>query len=68
MKNFKWPAEGVPAGTTQKQFEDRYTRISVQSDRPRREPVSSYADAEGFVEVAEAPTGFMAIKRHVFKR
>ncbi len=23
-------------------------------------------DDEGFVEVAEAPTGFMAIKRHVF--
>ena len=28
--------------------------------------MSQYADADGFAEVAEAPTGFMVIKRHVF--
>ena len=28
--------------------------------------MSSYVDPEGFVEVAEAPTGFMVVKRHVF--
>jgi hypothetical protein len=26
---------------------------------------SAYADADGFVEVAEAPTGFMGIKRRL---
>lgn len=30
--------------------------------------MSGYADGDGFVEVDEAPTGFMAIKRHVFSR
>ena len=28
--------------------------------------MSSYVDPDGFVEVAEAPTGFMVVKRHVF--
>jgi hypothetical protein len=66
MKNFKWPAEGVPAGTTQKLFEDRYGEYPFNPIDHGASRVSPYVDDEGFVEVAEAPTGFMAIKRHVF--
>jgi hypothetical protein len=67
MKKFNWPAE-VPAGMTQKQFEDRYTEYPFNPIDHGASPVSSYVDNEGFAEVAEAPTGFMVIKRHVFKR
>jgi hypothetical protein len=66
MKNFKWPAEGVPAGTTQKLFEDRYGEYPFNPIDHGASRVSPYVGDEGFVEVAEAPTGFMAIKRHVF--
>jgi hypothetical protein len=67
MKRFNWPAAGVPGGMTQRQFEDRYTDYPFNPVGGSTR-VSSYADADGLVEVAEAPTGFMAIKRHVFKQ
>ncbi len=66
MKNFNWPAEGIPAGMTQKQFEITYTQYPFNPIDHGKTRVSPYADSEGFVEVAEAPTGFMVIKRHVF--
>ena len=65
MKRFNWPAQGVPAGTTREQFEDRYTDYPFNPIGHGSSRVSSHADADGFVEVAEAPTGFMVIKRHV---
>jgi hypothetical protein len=68
MKTLKWPADGTPAGMTQKQFEDRYTEYPFNPISPDKDKVSSYADPEGFVEVAEAPNGFMVVKRHVFKQ
>ena len=66
MKTFNWPAEGVPAGTTQKLFEDRYREYPFNPIDHGASRVSPHVDDEGFIEVAEAPTGFMAIKRHVF--
>jgi hypothetical protein len=68
MKSFNWPAEGLPAGTTRQQFENRYTQYPFNAIGHGAERVSTYADADGFVEVAEAPTGFMCIKRNVFPR
>jgi hypothetical protein len=58
MKRFNWPAQGLPAGMTQKQFEDRYTDYPFNPIGHGTSPVSTYADADGFV----------VIKRHVFKR
>lgn len=66
MKSMKWPAEGLPAGMTQKQFEDRYTEYPFNPIAHGATQVSQFADSDGFIEVAEAPTGFMVIKRHVF--
>lgn len=66
MKSFNWPEGGPPAGMSQRQFEDRYREYPFNPIGHGKEPVSSYADADGFVEVAEAPTGFMCIKRDVF--
>jgi hypothetical protein len=67
MKNLNWPAEGLPAGMTQKQFETKYTQYPFNPIGQGASPVSTYADADGMVEVAEAPTGFMVIKRSVFR-
>ena len=66
MKNFKWPAEGLPAGMTQKQFENTYGEYPFNPIDHGASRVGRYVDSEGFIEVAEAPTGFMVIKRQVF--
>src|SRR5215472_15883696 len=67
LKRFNWPEQGLPVGMTRRQFEDRYTDYPFNPIGHGASRVSDYADADGFVEVAEAPTGFMVIKRHVFK-
>ena len=68
MKNHNWPREGVPAGTTQEKFEVNYMQFPFNPIAHGAEKVGPYADAQGFVEVAEAPTGFMCIKRDVFMK
>jgi hypothetical protein len=65
MKDFRWPAEGLPAGMTREQFETAYTDYPFNPIGHGKTRVSQYADSDGFVEVAEAPTGFMVIKRQV---
>jgi len=67
IKRFNWPEQGLPAGMTRRQFEDRYTDYAF-NPVGYGERMSEHADAGGLVEVAEAPTGFMVIKRHVFKQ
>ena len=66
MKSFNWPEEGLPAGTTREEFEKRYTDYPFNPIGHGSKRVSEFADSDGFVEVAEAPTGFMCVKRHVF--
>jgi len=59
LKRIAWPAEGVPAGTTEEQFNDRYTHYPF-NPVPGKSP-----DKEGFIEVLDLPTGMMLIKREV---
>jgi len=66
MKDFKWPDEGISGAMTYRQFQYRYTDYPFNPIDHGASRVSSYVDNEGFAEVAEAPTGFMVIKRHVF--
>jgi hypothetical protein len=60
-----WPASGIeeplPAGTTLADFRARYTvyPANVKAEKLR-------FDANGFIEVVDAPTGFMLIERSVF--
>jgi hypothetical protein len=65
LKTEGWPAgglpEALPAGTTRADFRASYARY----------PANGYADAlepdkNGFLDVIDAPTGFMLIKREVF--
>ncbi|KJC58677.1 hypothetical protein UP10_22455 [Bradyrhizobium sp. LTSPM299] len=68
IKRFNWPQQGVPAGTTMAAFETLYTDYPINLVGHGAQPIASFVTADEFVEVAEAPTGFMAIKRHVFTR
>jgi hypothetical protein len=67
LKREQWPANGVPAGTTRQRFEELYARYTVNTGR-EGEGVKLVVDADGFMKVREAPTGFMCIKRSVFDR
>lgn len=69
LKKENWPSEGVAAGTTRADFERRYTGYTVNTAPKAGETaITLHVDADGFMEVDEAPTGFMCIKRSVFER
>lgn len=65
-KSDGWPAGGLaaalPAGSTRADFDARHARYAF-SPMP-----GAAADADGFLEALDAPTGFMLIARHVFER
>ncbi|WP_277184764.1 hypothetical protein [Caballeronia sp. BR00000012568055] len=63
LKRFDWPSE-LPAGLTETTFNARYLRYPVNV----HDGASSDIDEDGFVEVSEAPTGFMCIRRSVIER
>jgi hypothetical protein len=59
----------VPQGTTRARFEALYQRYTANSGREGAASVElAIDDRDGFMEVREAPTGFMCIKRQVFDR
>jgi len=66
LKREDWPADGVPAGITQRKFEELCARYTVNTGREGEAEVSIAIDGDGFIKVREAPTGFMCIKRKVF--
>ena len=59
LKRENWPVEGVPAGTT------RYTvnTVPVNNETTLRLEIQ----VDGFIQLDEAPTGFMVVKRCVFE-
>jgi len=68
IKSHNWPPEGLPAGMTREQFEIRFASYPFNSIKHGALPIGPFADEHGFIEVEEAPTGFMCIKRNVFQR
>ncbi|STZ75499.1 hypothetical protein [Bergeriella denitrificans] len=69
LKKEVWPEEGLPEAMTREDFEARYTRYTINTHTTNEEgTVSLSVDADGFMDVDEAPTGFMAIKREVFEK
>lgn len=69
LKRENWPSEGLPQGTTQTDFEHGYTSYTVNTKANRSDgSLHLKIDADGFMEVDEAPTGFMVIKRSVFEK
>jgi len=69
LKRENWPDGGVAAGTTQQQFEATFTRYTVNAKASETtSQVELTIHPDGFMEMTEAPTGFMVIKRAVFER
>ncbi len=68
LKREDWPPGGVPQGTTRAGFEALYQRYTVNTGRQGATSVELVVDSDGFMQVREAPTGFMCIKRSVFDR
>jgi hypothetical protein len=68
LKRQDWHTQGVPQGTTRARFEALYARYTVNTGKPGEEGVELVIDSDGFMQVREAPTGFMCIKRGVFDR
>lgn len=66
MKTFNWPVNGVPAGMTYDEFRLLTTEYPFNLPQNETRNALECADDDGFAEVAEAPSGFMCIKRHVF--
>ena len=66
IKRFNWPRQGLPAGTTQEAFDSLYTDYPFNAVDRTAESLRQRVTEDGFVEVAEVPTGFMVIKRQVF--
>ena len=68
IKNLNWPAEGVPEPMTLDEYVVRHATFPFNPLGHWEEPVIPRLDEDGFIEVAEAPTGFMCIKREVFTK
>ncbi|MEG0344122.1 MAG: hypothetical protein RR633_18205 [Acinetobacter sp.] len=69
LKREDWPAEGLPQGMTFSEFLANYQRYTVNA---RVQGDADHLDItileNGFIEMSEAPTGFMVIKRAVFEK
>ncbi len=69
LKLQEWPPQNVPRNATREQFENSQARYPVNceasADGTRLE---LRVNADGFMEVSEAPTGFMVIARGVIER
>lgn len=63
LKKIVWPEGGIPAGMTRAEFEKLYTAYPYNPGA-----VESTIDQHGFMEVKDAPTGLMLVKRSVFDR
>ncbi len=68
IKNLNWPAEGVPEPMTLDEFTVRHATFPFNPLGLWEQPVIPHLDEDHFIEVAEAPTGFMCIKREVFTK
>lgn len=71
LKREDWPVGGVAAGTTRERFEARHTRYTVNTvagQGAAANRIDLTVQPDGFMQVSEAPTGFMVIKRAVFDR
>ena len=66
IKRLNWPQGGMRPGATLEDLHLDYNEYAFNPIMDSVQQVSKYVDEDGLVEVAEAPTGFMCIKRNVF--
>lgn len=63
IKRINWP-EQMPHGMSSTDFINAHTAFPVNAAHGNQS-MALHIDGDGFLEVSEAPTGFMAIKREV---
>lgn len=69
LKHEAWPASGIAAEMNQQQFNAQYTHYTVNfNEADSNNEVHIHVDDDGFIEIEDAPTGFMVIKRAVFEK
>ena len=69
LKREEWPAEGLPEHMTHAKFLSIFQRYTVNARVPKgAKKLEIQIQEDGFIEMSEAPTGFMVIKRHVFEQ
>ncbi|MEN8282545.1 hypothetical protein [Acinetobacter gerneri] len=67
LKTDQWPEGGLPEGMTAQQFSNMYQRYTVNArNKDNAEKLEFNIQEDGFLELSEAPTGMMCIKRDVF--
>lgn len=67
LKYEQFPSE-IPAGMTKQEFESASTRYTANTGSVKGDKVQLEIQPDGFMEIDEAPTGFMCIKREVFDK
>ncbi|MFZ7171789.1 hypothetical protein [Avibacterium volantium] len=67
LKYEQFPSE-IPAGMTKQEFESASTRYTANTGSVKGDKVQLEIQPDGFMEIDEAPTGFMCIKREVFEK
>ena len=69
LKYESWPATGLPTGLMKAEFIANYAHYTVNlNDADENGEAHIRVNADGFIEMEDAPTGFMVIKRNVFER
>lgn len=69
LKYEPWPEDGISESMTLNQFIAQYTRYTVNINKlDQNDEIHIHIDDDGFIEMEEAPTGFMVIKRAVFEK
>lgn len=68
LKTDSWPIEGLEKKMTEEEFIARYQKYTVNTSSDSNNEVHLKIQEDGFIELSEAPTGFMLIKRNVFEK
>jgi len=66
LKRDDWPEDGLDKGMRQSEFIAKYQKYTVNTSGDGE--INLEINKDGFLEVSEAPTGFMVIKRAVFEK
>lgn len=66
LKRDDWPEDGLDKEMSQSEFIDKYQKYTVNTSGDG--DINLEINKDGFLEVSEAPTGFMVIKRVVFEK
>lgn len=69
LKREDWPEGGLPERMTQASFRNYYQKYPINASiTPGTNRIDININEQGFIEISEAPTGFMVIKRCVFEK